>query len=86
MTTVIIGVRKLGKALAGALVAGGEPVVLAPRNVPDAIARQIGELAQAVTVSDAIGQAEVVIFAVWLDVMERLIAQHRTQLDGKVAC
>jgi predicted dinucleotide-binding enzyme len=84
MTTAIIGVGRLGSALASDLVAGGEPVVIAASNVPDAVAQQLGNLARAATVNEAIDDAAVVIFAVWLDVTRQLIEQYRSRLAGKV--
>ena len=84
MATAIIGVGNIGRTLAGHLVAGGEPVLLAATEVPAATAAKLGPLAEAATVSDAIGQAETVIFAVWLDAMKELIGQHETKLPDKV--
>ena len=84
MSTAIIGVGHIGKALAGHLVAGGEPIVLAATEPPQALARELGDLASAATVSEAINAADVVVFAVWFDVTKGLIAQHRPGLAGKV--
>lgn len=84
MATAIIGAGNIGKTVAGHLVAGGEPVVLAASQVPSTAAAELGPLAEAATVSDAIGRAEAVIFAVWLDAMKELIAQHEAELPGKV--
>jgi predicted dinucleotide-binding enzyme len=84
VATAIVGAGKIGRATAGHLVAGGERVVLAASKVPDAAAAGLGPLATAATVEAAIGQAQAVIFAVWLDVMTELIAQHRAELAGKV--
>jgi 8-hydroxy-5-deazaflavin:NADPH oxidoreductase len=84
VTTAIIGVGNIGKALARHLVNGGEPVVLAASTVPDAAASELGKLASATTVTAAIEQAEVVVLAVWLDVIKQLISEHRSRLEGKV--
>lgn len=84
MSTAIIGVGNIGRALAGHLVAGGEQVVLAAAEPPEALARQLGDLASAVTVSDAIKAADVIVLAVWLDVMKDLIEQHRAALAEKI--
>ena len=84
MSTAIVGVGNIGRTLAGELVAGGEHVVLAARQTPNELARQLGDLAAATTVPDAIESADVVIFAVWLDVVEGLIEQNRTLLAKKV--
>jgi predicted dinucleotide-binding enzyme len=86
MTTAIIGVGKIGNALARHLVRGGEQVVLAARNESNAqaLANELGELASAAPVREAIANGDVVVFAVKpFEAMEELIAEHRDLLDGK---
>jgi 8-hydroxy-5-deazaflavin:NADPH oxidoreductase len=84
--TAIIGVGNIGSALARHLVRGDEAVVLAAKEKASAkaLANELGPLARAASVEDAIGDADVVVFAVWLDTMTELIAQHGAQLDDKV--
>jgi predicted dinucleotide-binding enzyme len=84
--TAIIGVGNIGRAVAGHLVAGGEPIVLAARATdgPRDLARDLGALATAATVGEAIDEADAVLFAVWLDAMKELIREHAGRLDGKV--
>ena len=86
MTTAIIGTGHVGSALAHHLVAGGEDVALAAEDTSraEALAMQLGSLARAGSVKDAIASADAVIFAVWLDQMKELIAQHEHELGGKV--
>jgi 8-hydroxy-5-deazaflavin:NADPH oxidoreductase len=84
MSTAVIGTGNIGSALAEHLVAGGEPVVLAASEPPEALARQLGDLASALSVSEAIEAADTVIFAVWFDVMKSLISENLPKLDGKV--
>jgi predicted dinucleotide-binding enzyme len=86
MTTAIIGVGHIGKTLAEDLVAGGERVVLAARDPADAatVADELGELASAASVGDAIAQADVVVLAVWLDVIRELVPRYGDALEGKV--
>ena len=86
MTNAIIGVGKLGKSVARDLVDGGERVVLATRDEskPTALASELGELASAASVEKAITDADVVVFAVWLDTLKGLIAEHKDLLRGKV--
>jgi predicted dinucleotide-binding enzyme len=57
VTTAIIGAGNIGRTLAGHLAGGGEPVLLAASKVPGTAAAELGPLAAAATVSDAIGQA-----------------------------
>jgi 8-hydroxy-5-deazaflavin:NADPH oxidoreductase len=86
MTTAIIGVGNIGNSVARHLVDGGERVVLATRDESNAtaLASQLGGLASATSVKKAITEADVVVFAVWLDTLKELIVQHADLLRGKV--
>ena len=84
MRTAIIGAGNIGRTIAGHLVAGGEHVILAARQTPEALARQLGDMASAAPVPDASKTGDVVIFAVWFDVMKSLIGQNQGPLAGKV--
>src|SRR6266516_4192577 len=86
MTTAIIGLGNIGKAVARHLVEGGEQVVLAARDGSKAaaLADELGALASATSVEKAIIDADVVVFAVWLDTLKDLIAQYADLLRGKV--
>jgi len=86
MSTAIIGVGNIGKAVATHLTDGGEPVVLAAGTPGEAeqLARDLGPSASAAGVADAIDQADAVIFAVWFTVLEDLVRQNATHLSGKV--
>jgi 8-hydroxy-5-deazaflavin:NADPH oxidoreductase len=86
MATAVIGLGNIGKVVARELARGGEPVVLASRHESDAaaLADEIGAQASAGTVAEAIAEADVILLAVWFDVMKELIEQHREALSGKV--
>ena len=86
MTTAIIGVGNIGKAVAQDLVNGGEEVVLASRNEADAaaVADGLGSQATAASTGKAIDAADAVVLAVWLDAMKEVIADHGAALAGKV--
>lgn len=86
MTTAIIGIGNIGGAVARHLVAGGESVVLAAtdQSQVEALAGELGPLARAASVEDAIADGDAVVFAVWLDTMRELIPQHAQLLEGKV--
>ncbi|MFF7990586.1 NADPH-dependent F420 reductase [Kitasatospora xanthocidica] len=86
MTTAIVGVGNIGSAVARHLVTGGESVVLAAKGASRAeeLADELGPLAHAASVRDAIAGADTVVFAVWLDTMRELIPQVAPLLDGKV--
>ena len=74
MTTAIIGVGNIGGALARHLVDGGEPVMLAAREESNAaaLAGELGPLASAATVQEAIAAADVVVVAVWFDALKQV--------------
>jgi predicted dinucleotide-binding enzyme len=86
MPTAIIGVGNIGGAVARHLVAGGESVVLAAKDASkaEAFAGELGPLARAASVEDAIADGDAVVFAVLLDTMKELIPQHARLLEGKV--
>ena len=86
MTTAIIGVGNIGSRVARHLVEGGEPVVLAAKDesTAEALADDLGPLARAASVEDAIEAADVVVLALWLDTMKELIPKDARLLDGKV--
>jgi 8-hydroxy-5-deazaflavin:NADPH oxidoreductase len=87
MTTAIIGVGNIGGAIARHLVASGEPVVLAANEESnaEALADELGPLARAASVENAIADGDAVVFAVWLDTIKELIPQNGRLLEGKVA-
>jgi predicted dinucleotide-binding enzyme len=86
MTTSIIGVGNLGGTVARHLTNGGEPVVLAGRDETraQALAQELGPLARAASVEDAIAGADVVVLATWLDQTRELVPARTRLLEGKV--
>lgn len=86
MSIAIIGVGNIGSTLARRFVAGGEPVVLAAKDESHAEARaeELGQLASAASVEDAIAGADTVVVALWLDAIKDVIPQQARLLDEKV--
>ena len=86
MATAIIGTGNVGGTLARHLVRGGEPVVLAAKDEAHAaaLAQELGELASAASVKEAIVDADAVVFAVWLDTIKELLATDARLLENKV--
>jgi len=86
MTTAIIGVGNLGGTVARHLVGGGEPVVLAGKSESRAheLANDLGPLARASSVDDAIAGADVVVLATWLDQTRELVLAASRLLEDKV--
>ena len=86
MTTAIIGVGNIGTLLARKLVQGGERVVVVDRNKSkaDKLAAELGNLATSAEVNDAISKADVVVLALYVDVMKFFIPEFREKLVGKI--
>ena len=86
MTTAIIGVGKIGTIVARNLVQGGERVILANRDKTkaDKLAVELGNLASSAEVVDAITKSDVVVLALWLDVMKFFIPEFGEKLVGKI--
>jgi 8-hydroxy-5-deazaflavin:NADPH oxidoreductase len=86
VTTAIIGVGNIGTPLARHLTGGGESVILAAKDESRAegLAQELGPLARAASVEDAIEGADVVVFAVWLDTIKELVAKDARLLENKV--
>src|SRR5260221_8823609 len=88
MTTAIVGVGvgNIGGALARHLVAGGESVVLAAKDKThaEALADELGPLAHAASVEDAVASADAVVFALWLDTIKELTPPYGHLLEDKV--
>ena len=86
MTTAIIGVGSLGGTVARHLVNGGESVVLAADHEerPRAVARELGPLARAASVEDAISAAGAVVLATWLDQTKEWLPARTRLLENKV--
>ena len=86
MKTAIIGLGHIGRQLAMNLIAGGEEVIVAdhgPTKAED-LARVSGGKARAVSVAAAIDEAAIIVFAVYFDVIKRLLTDHRDKLAGKI--
>ena len=86
MATAIIGVGNLGGTVARHLVGGGESVLLAAKDESraKALADDLGPLASAASVEDAIAGADWVVFALWLDTSKELIPKLVQLLEDKV--
>jgi predicted dinucleotide-binding enzyme len=86
MTTAIMGVGTIGTIVARNLVRGGERVILANRDKSkaDKLAVELGDLAISAEVGDAISKSDVVVLALWLDVMKFFIPEFGGKLVGKI--
>jgi 8-hydroxy-5-deazaflavin:NADPH oxidoreductase len=85
-TVAIVGTGNIGSRLAANFAAGGQDFLLAGRDLEDArkLAADLGGHAEVVSVDEAVDRAGVLVFALWLDAFEQLIAQYGDRLAGKV--
>jgi predicted dinucleotide-binding enzyme len=86
MYTAIIGLGNIGSGLAKNLAAGGENIILADKTLAKAetMADELGSQASAMSISDAIDKADVIILAIYFDAIKELLAQYRSALAGKI--
>ena len=85
-TVAIVGTGNIGSRLAANFAAGGLDFLLAGRDQEAArkIASDLDGHAEVVSVNEAVDRADLLVFAVWLDAFEQLIAQYGDRLAGKV--
>jgi 8-hydroxy-5-deazaflavin:NADPH oxidoreductase len=85
-TVAIIGTGNIGGRLAANFATGGQDFLLAGRDQEAAskIASDLGGHADVVSIDEAVDRADVLVFALWLDAFEQLIAQYGERLAGKV--
>jgi 8-hydroxy-5-deazaflavin:NADPH oxidoreductase len=86
MKTAIIGLGTIGSQVANNLMAGGKEVIVAdhsPTKVADFAKTSQGK-ARAASVADAIAEADAIVFAVWFNATQGLIAEQRDKLAGKI--
>jgi len=85
-TVAVIGAGTIGSTLARHFAAGGQDILLTSRDVETAakLAASLDGHAEAVTVDEAVGRADVLVVAVWLPDFREFIAQYGGQLASKV--
>ena len=86
MKTAVIGLGTIGGTIATRLAEGGVSIIVAERNLQKAqeFARKLGGNATAMSMDEAFQTADVIILAVWFDVIKQLLADHRSSLSGKI--
>lgn len=86
LTVAVIGTGNIGKAVANNLTKSNRPVILAARNIEKAkaLAEELGNLAQPMEISAAIKTADIIVMAVWFDVIKELFYQYEAILQGKI--
>lgn len=82
----IIGLGNIGKAVATNLAKGNHPVILASRDSEKtkALAEQLGNLATAKEITEAIHEADVIIPAVYFNALQEFFQTYARELEGKI--
>lgn len=82
----VIGLGNIGTAVANNIVKGNRAVIVADRTITkaNALAQQLGSLAQPLTIAEAIKKAEIVVLAIWFDAIKEVFQQYATELEGKI--
>jgi 8-hydroxy-5-deazaflavin:NADPH oxidoreductase len=85
-TVAIIGLGNIGKTIASNLVKGNHPVILASRDSvkTKVLADQLGKLATAKEIADAIKDSEVIIPAIYFNSLKEFFQTYSNELDGKI--
>lgn len=85
-TVAIIGLGNIGKAIAANLVKGNHSVILASRDIEKtkALANQLGNRATTKEIGDAIKESEVIIPAIYFNVLKEFFQTYSKELDGKI--
>lgn len=82
----VIGLGKIGEAIATNLAKGNHSVILASRDLEKAksLANKIGSLVTAKETSDAIKEADVIIPAIYFNSLKEFFQTYAVALEGKI--
>jgi len=82
----VIGLGKIGTAVAANLVKGTRSIIVADRKAEKAneLAQKLGDLAQPMDIPAAIREADIIVLAVWFDAVKELLATYASELGGKI--
>ncbi len=82
----IIGLGKIGEAIAINLVKGGHSIILAARDNEKAnvLATKLGDLAIPEEIAVAIKEADVIIPAIYFNSLKEFFQTYATELEGKI--
>lgn len=82
----VIGLGNIGKAIVANLVKGNHPVILSSREIEKAksLSDEIGTLATAEEIGQAIQDADIIIPAIYFDKIKEFLGQYASELKGKI--
>jgi len=86
LSVAVIGLGNIGTIVAGNLVKGNRPVIVADRSIEKAnkLAQNLGSLAEPASIADAIQKSDIIILAVWFNTIKELFTTYSTALRGKL--
>lgn len=82
----VIGLGNIGTTIATNLVRGNRSVIVADRKIDKAntLAGKLGSLAQPSEIPAAIGEADIVVLAIYFDPIKEVFKQYASELEGKI--
>ncbi|WP_175636562.1 NADPH-dependent F420 reductase [Pedobacter ghigonis] len=85
-TVAIIGLGNIGKTIAANLIKGNHPVIISSREINKAqsFAAELGPLATVEETAKAIGDADIIIPAIYFDAIKGFLEEYATELKGKI--
>jgi predicted dinucleotide-binding enzyme len=85
MKTAVIGLGNFGSTLAASLAAGVETVIVSRPHMAQAreLASKLGGSVEALPIEEAIANADIIVLAIWFNVMNEFVTKNRNALVGK---
>lgn len=82
----IIGLGSIGRVLAANLTKGNRAVIVADRDITkaNALASELGSLAQPLDIPAAVKAADIIILSVWFSAIKEVVNQYAADFQGKI--
>lgn len=82
----ILGLGNIGKVVATNLANNNHQVIVADRNLAKAqsFAAELGNTVQALSISDAIREADIIVLAIWFNAIKEVFYQYNALLQNKI--
>jgi predicted dinucleotide-binding enzyme len=86
MKTAVIGLGNFGSKVAASLAKGSESVIVSGLHMAKAreLAKKLEGRVEPLPVEEALAKADVIVLAIWFDVMKEFVVKHRDALVGKI--
>ncbi|RPD51153.1 NADPH-dependent F420 reductase [Paracnuella aquatica] len=82
----VIGLGNIGSTVAANLIKGNRPVIVADRTLAkaEALAQQLGSLAQPAQIPAAIKDADIIVLAIYFGPIQEFLKQYASEFEGKI--